>query len=36
MQNEKDQFNFQVKKKLSLFLGILLVGIVVIAYFSCN
>jgi len=36
MQNEKDQFNFQVKKKLSLFLGIFLVGVLVIAYFSCN
>jgi hypothetical protein len=24
MQNEKDQFDFQVKKKLSLFLGIFL------------
>jgi hypothetical protein len=31
-----DQFDFQVKKKLSLFIGIFVVGIIAIAYFSCN
>ncbi len=36
MNNENDQFNFQVKKKLSLFIGIFLIGILVIAYFSCH
>ncbi len=30
------QFDFQVKKKLTLFAGILFVGICAIAFFTCN